>query len=381
MKHRLRPLAPLVLTLAFAGAAQADGVTVNAYGDVNYFGSKIDLKLPAGYPEQPPIYSSTFSMSRVTTMLTGSLGRLTLISENTFQVPLFSGSNDFLIDVERFEISYQVHEWLRLKAGRFHSAFGYYNDTYHSGYYYQLQVDRPGFTKFEEDGGLIPARAIGVHADGRFKLGASGALRYDVEVANSRGATVEAIANRQDLLRSKSVNFRLRFEPSFLEGLVVGANYYFGGIPGSAQTTFNPLTHVQATVVVPPMDEKIVGAHLAYVEGNIHFIAEYAHFLHSVRGGGPDYHTNAGFFEAGYSFGEVTPYVLLDAIRMPSVNGAIQDPYFAVAPAGIIGTRLSLGCGVKWQVVDGLALKIEAQRAETDSVQILLLSSQAAVAF
>ena len=148
-----------VAALFGAGAAQAQTVNVNVYGDTTYlFYRETDNtgKVTGD--------NSSFSIPRVTTLLTASQGNLSVTDENTFTVSLVGGSNTFTAQVERFEIAYQVAEWLRLKAGRLHTAIGYYNDAFHSGYYYQLVIDRPAFVNFEEGGGLIPSRMIGIHA-------------------------------------------------------------------------------------------------------------------------------------------------------------------------------------------------------------------------
>jgi len=363
------------LILAAAGA-QAQSVSVNLYGDFDYIGYRVKT------PIAEAANNSTFSLPRVTTLFTGTLGRLTLINENTFSVPLFTQGNQFDVNVERFEIAYLVADWLRLKAGRFHTAFGYYNDAYHSGFYYQLGADRPGFTKFEEDGGIIPARAIGIHADGRFKIGAAGALHYDVEVSNSRGGTLASIANRQDLAKSKAVNLRLRYEPAFLEGLIIGANYYFDEITGSTQFVgVNPATGAPISVSIPNMHEQILGAHVAYVEGRIHLIAEYAHFIHTVRGTDLSFVTDAGFVEAGYTIGDFTPFVVAEKIVFPGPAGQVADPYFALSVGGGLGSGTTLGAGVKWQVIDGLALKLHYSHMDGAAARVDAVAFQAAVAF
>ena len=373
-----KPILTLAAALLFATAARAQSVSVNLYGDVDYIGFK--LFPPGGAPST---YSSTFSVPRVATLFTGTLGRLALINEITFTVPIYAQDNSFNFDVERFEVSYQVAEWLRLKAGRFHTAFGYYNDAYHSNFYYQLGADRPGFTRFEEDGGLIPARAIGVHADGRIRIGAAGALHYDVEVANGRGDTLAEILNRQDLNKGKAVNFRLRYEPAFLEGLVIGANYYFDDIPGSTQVVgVNPNTGAPIGASIPNLHEQIIAAHVAYAEGRLHLIAEIAHFIHAVRDSDVTFTTDAGFVEAGYTFGDFTPFVVFDKIVLPGgANGAGADPYFGLSVAGGFGSTTSVSAGVRWQVVDGLALKLQAGHLNAAFGTVESVLSQVAVAF
>src|SRR6185295_17726091 len=143
-------------------------------------------------------------------------------------------TNEFGIDMERIEVAYLFSDYLRLRFGRFHTAIGYYNDAYHHGRYFQTTVDRPEIVRFEDEGGLIPAHSVGLHADGRFPLGALGALRYDADLANGRGATPAEVTNLADANGAKAYNLRLRIEPAFLDGLIAGASIYVDKIDAAA---------------------------------------------------------------------------------------------------------------------------------------------------
>ena len=66
------------------------------------------------------------------------------------------------IDLERSYVQYVVGPWLKVSVGRFHTALGYWNDTYHHGGYLQTSVSRPVMERFEDNGGLLPTR-MGCH--------------------------------------------------------------------------------------------------------------------------------------------------------------------------------------------------------------------------
>jgi hypothetical protein len=409
--------------LATAFAAQAEQkLDLNVYGDVIFNGYSLQAGptppaiLPGKYLLQPDsnLQSRNFSLPRVATVISGRNGRLTLVSETTFTAPINQGTNTLLINVERFEIGYEFGDWLRLKAGRFHTAFGYYNDAYHTGFYYQLPIDRPAFVNYEDNGGLIPARAVGLHADGRIPVGTIGKLRWDAELLNNRPQkpTDTAILTDGGQI-ARAFNGRLRFEPGgLLDGLVIGGNFYYGHIRGSTDVV--PLSdfnlgsslqlpsqirlNAQVQVQIPNYQEITLGAHIAYLENNVHFIAEYAHFAHQRDDGTVDV-SEGGFIEAGYTFGDFTPFVLLDRTSLAHGNGQpavpayglpavvpdndFTDKYFAYSIISqVFGSNWRYTAGVRWQPVDGLALKASVGRWEGDAgTSVTTAYGQAAVAF
>jgi hypothetical protein len=447
---RLSPLLAAAATLAAAGAASAQTINLNVYGDMTFLGYNLDAgETPPALGGQPllnpksTLYSRTFTLPRVATVLSARNGRLSVVNETTFTAPLNQGSNNLLINVERFEIAYEFGDWLRVKAGRFHTAFGYYNDTFHTGFYYQLPVDRPGFVNYEDNGGLIPARGIGLHADGRIPVLTIGKIKWDAELINNRAQkpTDTTIAADGGQI-PRAFNGRLRFEPGgVLEGLIVGGNFYTGHIKGSTQVV--PLSDFnlggslglpssirlngQLQVDIPDYKETTWGVHLAYEENNLHVIAEYAHFDHQRTAGTcvDDAHVNnpnglprctdtseGGFVQVGYSFGDFTPFFLVDRISLahgddiaevpaippgvvpqlpdgrpaiPAVPAAnnFSDPYFAYSVISqIFGSNWRYSAGVRWQPIDGLALKATVARWVGDGgSSVTSVYGQAAVAF
>jgi hypothetical protein len=208
-----------------------------------------------------------------------------------------------------------------------------------------LPVSRPEFVQFEDDGGLIPAHSVGVHADGRFALGDSH-LRYDLDVGNGRSADPTSVQNNHDTNRPKAFNVRLRYEPSgALEGLIVGGNLYFDSIPGRAMTAdLNALGRVH---------QWLLGAHLAYVEHDVQVIAEAYALLDTEQDTGTRHTTYAAFAEGGRTFDQVSPYARYQWTRFASSG----DPYFGRTEAD--GVQI-VTAGVKHATSDNIVLKAEA---------------------
>ncbi len=338
----------VALALA-AGAARAD-VPLSFYGDVGYQFT------------HERAFANAFQVQRLDLFASQSVERFTFLAEVLFEASL--ETNAFALDVERVEVGYQLSPALRVRAGRFHTALGYYNDAFHHGTYFLVPVSRPQAVDFEDAGGLLPSHAIGLHVDGRFAVGEAARLRFDLEVFNGRGGP-DVVTNVVDVNKGKAVNLRLRLEPQgALDGLVLGVN---GAVDQLEPRPDHP-DDGRAT-------EVLLGAHAAYLESPWHFVAEAWAIAHL---GLADRWTLAGFVEAGHAIDDVTPYVRLEATRYP----ATEDPFFAGPQA--TGDRLAALAGARWLVSDHVALKLEAGWARTalpSPLDRLALRAQAAFAF
>lgn len=349
----------LVLVLALGalvsnggGPARAD-VGLAIYGDIDYV------------VQQQDETTNSFMVPRLEVFYTATQDRLSFLAEVMMEV---GENNEFALDVERVEVSYIFADWLRLHFGRFHTALGYYNDAYHHGRYFQMTVDRPEIVRFEDEGGLFPAHSVGLHVDGRFHIGRAGAIRYDVDFANGRGQIPDEVTNLFDRNNAKAINLRLRYEPAFLDGLILGGNIYIDRITAVSGDPLMP--------TITPVDERIIGAHLVYLEHNVHVIGEYMNVAHTVAGATG--FTNAGFGELGYTVHDATPYFRYEQVSFP----AVLDPYFAQNVLGPRGSFYSLTAGARYTVSDYLALKLEGgQINPTNGTRIRNLAVQAAFAF
>ena len=325
-------LAFTVPSLAYAD----DPVGFSLYGDTQY-----------GAVRAGGATTNAFQAAQLDTYYHGAVDRLSYLAEVVFEVDSnpadgYPAFNSFAPDVERLQISYQFAEWLKLSAGRFHTAFGYYNDAYHHGAYYILSPERPKWVNFEDSGGLIPAHSVGIHADGRVEVG-SDHIRYDFEVANGRGQVLDNLTNLVDYDNSKAFNLRLRWEPSgALDGLVVGANGYIDTIPAS-------------TAMPIKMNEQIIGAHVAYLENNLHLISEFAYFRHAQDGGPSVFNTYAFFAEGGYSIGDFTPFVRYEQVNFAANH---SDPFFAPS-VGAQGDYKTYLLGVNYLALEHAILKLQ----------------------
>ncbi len=289
--------------------------------------------------------TNQFGVPKLSFLYTQTYGKLSFLAEPLFEVDSLTTENEFTIDLDRFEITYLVNDWMRVKAGRFHSAVGYYNDAYHHAAIFMPTIDRP--TIVEDNGfGLIPGFLVGLHADGRFHLGASLALHYDVEVANTRGLEPDATQSLFDMRNEKAFNLRLRLEfGGDLDGLVVGANLLFDWIPANPE----PVDMHSAQT------ERLYGAHVVYLEHNVHFISEFLWTEHRDEVTEQLYREYGFFAEAGYAVKNFLPFVRYE--RLHFLDG--DDPFL-----GELVTRYgsfdAFTAGLKWSFDEHLAAKVAA---------------------
>lgn len=337
------------MAMGSGGVALAT-LNLNVYGNIDYSLEK-EGSLPVSHSFQIPQMDVVFS---------GSQDRLSFASEVLFDLD----GNTFSADVDRMEINFLWRTWLRVTAGKFHTALGYYNTAYpHGGSYYEVPIDRPVLVASHNVDSILPALAIGVRADGRISAGAAGNFHYDLEVANGRGEDPEVAVNGVDLNQFKALNVRLRFEPAFLDGLIIGGNAYVDKIPASM---LQPIT----------LREQIFGGHLAYVETPWHLILE-GFLIRHLGDDGSRRRTLAGLAQVGYTFSDFTPYVRLEVVRFPRD----PDPFYALGGSAARGSFTAVSGGVKWVASEALAFKLELEEDHATDDDIRSVTTQAAFVF
>jgi hypothetical protein len=358
-RARTRDVAALVVVLCavIPFEARAD-LDLKFYGDTSF-----------GVRNHSDV-SNGFTASRLELFPSASSDRVTFLAELMAE----SGEdNEIRMDLERVQIAYLFSNWLRARAGRMHTAFGYYNDGYHHGRFFELTTGRPQLVSFEDDGGLLVAHLVGVAIDGQVALGRAGDLHYDLETGNGRGRVVEEVAVFQARKSNKMVNFRLRFLPNALEGLMIGGNAAVDQIPRAAPAT---ATDPMPLGIPNDMREILWGAHLVYQQHHVHFLAEGAAIIHKEDVTSATYRHYGGFVEAGYSIGDFTPYARYEHIKF----AATPDPFYQTGPLAGLSTYRAGRIGVKWIATENIALKLEGETTAT-SVGPSIQSAVAQCAF
>jgi len=343
--------AVLASALAVAGAARGD-TAINFFGDTNY------------YVDKAEVTTNSFQASSLDVFASQTEGKFSFVGELIAEA---FGSNDFAIDVDRLEVAYAPRSWLRLRAGRIRSAFGYYGDAYQNGKFFMLPISWPDMYEGAGFDGMLPSHAVGLHADVAHELGSDrGKLTLDAEILNGRGIDTGEVPAFQDANQTKAINLRPRYVgQGELAGLIVGANVYVDQIP--PDTT--------AGVEHPALHELILGGHLVYVTDRIHFVSELAWIRHRTFGTDVVQHTTALFAELGYTFGDYTPYVRYEATWF-----AAGDPYFTTSGIETVGFH-RVSPGVKYAASASVAFKLQGSINIDEQDTDYRVVAQAAFAF
>lgn len=268
------------------------GMNLGAFGDINYLTKNRESDHPA------------FSLGPLDLYSTGHYGpRLNFLAELQIESEMNNAGH---VDLERLWVGYTFSDLLIVRAGRHHTALGYWNKTYHHAKQHFLTVDRPFFLAFEDDGGILPVHTVGIELSGAKAINGSRWM-YELDIGNGHriDPTSHLLVPNQssDNNSAKQVALRLSTQPSGVPGLTIGL---FGT---------NDRIGLQ---IDQNLDERIYGTDVSYVQGAVEFIAEYFKFV-NLRN-----NANAYYVQLGARITRnLTPYT-----RYESMNVEPTDPYF-----------------------------------------------------
>ena len=141
---------------------------------------------------------NTFTIGQLDLFLSS---RLTSVVNVIGEVVVEAGDDNAIgVDLERMLLQYAPNDRFSIGAGRYHTAIGYYNATYHHGNWFQTAIGRPFIFRFEDDGGILPVHGVGITVQGQIPSGRAG-LKYVAEIGNgrrSRTPSDEAVQNVAD---------------------------------------------------------------------------------------------------------------------------------------------------------------------------------------
>lgn len=304
---------------------------------------KLTLKGFADFEYQAKLTGSedhnTFSLGEVDFFVTSKISeKVDFLTEFEFHPEADTNVADF--HLERANIKYEAADYLNIKVGEMHTALGYWNQEFHHGSWLQTTINRPEIYKWEDDtGGFLPLHAIGIYLFGTHELN-NFDLEYDLGVLNGRGKERHEIQNMDDKNNFKALSLSLSVKPDIIEGLSVGAVFYYDEIPE------NPSTASRAKQI----DEFIIGENIVYKYENLELLAEFFNIFHDDKTSGKDYDTFGFYAQAGYKIDKITPYYRFDYIDFEQTN-----PYFT--PYDIDIQKHT--AGIRWDIFTWNALKFE----------------------
>ncbi len=267
------------------------GLNLGVFGDINYSTKNREND------------HHTFSIGNLDLYSTVNYGtRLSFLTELIIE----EGNDEKKIDPERLWVGYTFSDLLTVRAGRQHSALGYWNKTYHHGRHLFLTTNRPFFLAFEDDGGILPVHIVGIELEGTAGL-ADILWRYELDFGN--GPRIDSMNkglvpnDTSDNNNSKQVILRLSARPTRHPGLTLG---------------FSGTTYQVDTTAKTGLEELVFGVDFSYFHSGFEFISEYFRLRNS------QYLANAFYIQLGYNlYGAITPYA-----RYENLDANPMDPYF-----------------------------------------------------
>ena len=280
--------------------------------------------------------TSRFGVGQLDLFITSKLSeKFSVLSELVLEA---KRDNSFEFEIHRLLLRYAPNDYVNLSAGRYHSAIGFYNTTFHHGSWFATAADRPFLFAFEGAGGPLPLHNVGVSATGRIPSGGLG-LRYVAEVGNGRAARSPAnrtVQTATDENNGKSFNLGLSARPDRAPGLQTGFSFYHDRLTPAA---------------LPVIDQSIMAGYVVYQSPKYEFLNE-ALFIRHSPGGGRVAYTPGFYTQVARRFGKTTPF-----FRDQYVNAPGRDLLFAS-----IGRRNGAAAGVRYDVSDYAALKAQYER-------------------
>lgn len=319
----------LLLIVCFADKSKA--LELNAFGDVT-FGSSDKTGETAG-----------FSLGQLDLWASQDLdpqGKFKVFMELVIESP----GSGFVVDLERLWVQSQITPTWSVRAGRMHTALGYWNRTFHHGTYMQNSIARPLFLDFEDGAtAVLPTHIIGIMNTTSLD---SSWLRTDfiLQIGNGAYFNGEEIdpGNVGDIDDRKSLLARLQFSPLVLENLNLGLSALYGrpkevildsgGLPTEK---FKPWVH-QTIYVVDFSYVDPIGTGTEWFGGYF--------FVRNKDRANLGHDSSFWYLQAGQRvFDFITPYARYEWFK----NIDAQDPYFMTLGTteyslALVGLRLDL---------------------------------------
>jgi hypothetical protein len=275
------------------------------------------------------------------------------------------------IDLERVMAYYSFSDQFRLAAGRDHTAFGYWNRTFHHGDQFQTTIDRPFFLAFEDGGGsdqaykkggVVPNHIVGLFGYGTFNLGAS-SLQYELNVGNNGNISYNLDGNGNptdsainfnpsggDNFEGKRLAGRLVFKPASDGGLALGVASVLSQYETVPSAPLNP------AAAFTDLDQLLLEAEVIYTDDKLEFLSEFYNFDDALGWGATQGSSkNTAFYvQLAYQAApDLKPYV-----RVENLNVSGTDPFFlamasndqSVYMAGVRYDFVSLASSLKLEL-------------------------------
>lgn len=311
-------------------------LSIRGSGDINFVAEE-DIDGGGNSP-------NTFSLGDTSLLITSELSNnVHFLSELSIE---FNDENRTELHLPRVQLTYRQSDLLSLAIGRMHTNLGYWNTAYHHSTWLFSTTSRPELFRWEDDGGVMPVHQVGVQVFGKARASRLN-VGYNLAVSNGRGKISKEVQNIRDRNDEKAFNGTLYLIPNFAPGLKLGVTAYFDTIPSDPDVPGRD----------EEIDERIIGAYLSYIEGNIELLGEVAGLSHHLKET-PEDHDIFGFYvQGGYQMGRWKPYYRFDLVDFKG-----RFAYFSPNDADIRRHT----AGIRWDLLTWNAIKLEYVYTDRD---------------
>jgi hypothetical protein len=259
-----------------------------------------------GFPPTPP--HAAFQAGEFDLFMTSKLSdHLSFLAEIVLGP---SANNQFVPDIERYQLTYRENRYFSASGGRLHTSIGYYNTAYHHGTWFSTAEGRPIMYLFEDSGGILPVHLVGLSFSGEVPhteetLG----LHWIAEIGNglsSNTSAPEAVQNFYSDRNYKATNLAAYIRPHLLPGLQIGGSWYHDGInlPG-----------------LPEIRQNIESGYVVYFSSEWEFMTEGVLLNNHVTETTQSFRSPMAYTQVARGFGIYKPY-----FRYQYVRDNMDDP-------------------------------------------------------
>jgi len=252
-------------------------------------------------------------------------------------------TNEFGIDIERYQLTYKVNRFFSASAGRFHTSIGYYNTAYHHGNWFSTAEGRPIMYLFEDSGGVLPVHMVGLSLSGDVPHTEYLGLHWIAEVGNglsSNPYATESVQNFYTDRNYKATNLAAYMKPQYLSGLQIGGSWYHDGLnPSQAE---NPLP-------IAEVRQNIESGYVVYFSSDWESMTEAVLEGNHVTGAATSLLSRMAYTQLARKFGIYKPY-----FRYQYVNDSMNDPVNLLK-----GKYYGPSVGMRIDFFDYAALKLQ----------------------
>ena len=341
--------------------ADDDGMILRGFADASLQHSNLDKN---GNLDE----TSKFALGGLDFFLTKKLDKKTdALVELVFEQ---NSEGELVTDLERLYLRYKVDQWLQIGIGRFHTALGYWNETYHHGSYLFDSATRPFMFRFEDDGGILPVHTVGLEFVGNGDLGGANA-GYILHIGNGRGLRNDPPQTSSDANKSKSVSLVGYYDLS--NRIRLGLTYNTDEAPAGSFTTqaADPLDGnrvIETTTLVDKMKENIYGYHIIYRSPVVDFLGEYLKISHKYEDlTQTQVNITAYYAQVSFHYKKLTPFY-----RYEINETDLPDVY-----SGLTETRIINTSGLRYELSDASAFKLQYENINNSRSEYITSASVA----